>query len=176
MKERKLTHKQLLEVVHYIPSNGLFIRIQSSTRHRAGEVMGTLRNGYICIGVGGKQYYAHRLAIFYMTGMWPKEGVDHINHIKTDNTWANLREATGYDNAQNITLSSRNTSGFNGVTFCKERNKWQAQIKANGKSMILGQFHNIADAIKCRKQANIKYGFHENHGYLVETMKIDGEG
>jgi hypothetical protein len=64
-------------------------------------------------------------------------------------------------------LRKNNKSGFNGVCFDKSKNKWKSSIHFNNKEIHLGRFYNLADAIKCRKQANIKYGFHENHGLNI---------
>ena len=47
------------------------------------------------------------------------------------------------------------SSGIVGVK--NENNKWVASIKTERKSIILGRFDNIEDAIKARKNAEIKY-------------------
>ena len=43
----------------------------------------------------------HRLAWFFMTGAWPTHEIDHINGVKGDNRWTNLRQATRSENMQN---------------------------------------------------------------------------
>jgi hypothetical protein len=48
-----------------------------------------------------------------------------------------------------------NKSGFTGVFLHKATNKWTAQIKIKGKSKHLGLFTELAEAITCRKKANI---------------------
>ena len=52
---------------------------------------------------------------------------------------------------------SNNTSGITGVYWKKDRNKWGARIVVNGKCIYLGYFANKEDAIKIRKEAEIKY-------------------
>ncbi len=46
-------------------------------------------------------YKAHRLAWFYVHGVWPKEQIDHINGDKADNCIANLRLADFSKNQAN---------------------------------------------------------------------------
>jgi len=84
-----------------------------------------------------------------------KEGyiVDHINRNKLDNRKINLRQVNKSMNGFNCKLSKNNTSGYNGVSFDKSKNKWIVQIKKNYKNCVLGRFNNFLDAIKCRKEA-----------------------
>lgn len=57
----------------------------------------------------------------------------------------------------NKRLSSRNKSGITGVSFNKASNKWVANIRIDGKQKYLGMFDCIDDAVKVRKNAEIKY-------------------
>jgi hypothetical protein len=44
------------------------------------------------------------------------------------------------------TLSQRNTSGYRGVSWSAQRNKWVAYGRHNGKSVNLGGYTDIIDA------------------------------
>ena len=57
----------------------------------------------------------------------------------------------------NANLSKNNTSGYTGVTWHKLSQKWQSEIRVDGKKIYLGLFINLEDAIEARKQAEIKY-------------------
>lgn len=57
----------------------------------------------------------------------------------------------------NIKLRSNNISGYTGVGFHKETNKWRAYIQKDNKFITLGLFENKKDAIKARKEAENKY-------------------
>jgi hypothetical protein len=46
----------------------------------------------------------------------------------------------------------------------KTLSKYRAYIMVNRKQIHLGVYEDINDAIAARKQANIDYGFHANHG------------
>jgi len=99
-----------------------------------------------------------------MTGKLPEDQIDHINGDPTDNRWENLRDVTNKENQMNRKLGSNNTSGFVGVYWDNSHDRWRSQIWHNSKKVNIGSFKNKQDAIEARKQANIKYGYHENHG------------
>ena len=61
-------------------------------------------------------------------------------------------------------MKSNNTSGVTGVSWNRKAGKWDAYIKVNGKRINLGYYVDKQDAIKTRRDAEIKHGFHENHG------------
>lgn len=48
-------------------------------------------------------------------------------------------------------------SGVIGVIWKSNRSKWEAQIKAHGKNLFLGQFKNLDDAVKARRDAELEY-------------------
>lgn len=50
-------------------------------------------------------------------------------------------------------ITSRNTSGFVGVTWDKQTRKWLAALMWNGQTFTLGRFENIQDAVNARKTA-----------------------
>jgi hypothetical protein len=75
--------------------------------------------------------------------------VDHIDGNPLNNCRSNLRLATNSQNQQNRKLRDPVTlSRFKGVTFHKQRNKWQASLKLDGKSYYLGLFDAEIDAAK----------------------------
>ena len=100
-----------------------------------------------------KRIYMHMAIIPQKTGLV----TDHINMNSLDNRKCNLRIVTRSVNQINRGLQSNNTSGYKGVTWNKKSNKWQAQIKLNGKHILLGYFKNIKDAVTSRKNAELIY-------------------
>ena len=163
-----LTQEQLKEILHYCPETGIFTRKIKTSHKKVGQVFGCKgRAGYLSSSIDGKVYKSHRLAFLYMTGSFPLEQVDHINQVKHDNRWENLRDVTAGENLKNQSMQRRNTSGCTGVRWDEARQKWNAQISADGKMKWLGRFDCIDDAIKVRRAAEIKYGYHENHGLTV---------
>lgn len=116
----------------------------------------------------GKNYIEHRLiwALYYKK--WPPKEmyIDHINGNYLDNTIDNLRLVTPRQNSMNKRLSSSNKTGVHGVgkNSTRYNKQWSAYITVKGKQYNLGSFYNFDDAVKARKKAEKKYGFHENHG------------
>jgi len=97
--------------------------------------------GYIQNQIGLKFYRAHRLIMLAFAGESDKD-VDHINRIKTDNRFENLRYVTPNENQWNRD-SVDNAKGY---SWEKERNKWKATIRINGKTKHLGYFEKEEDA------------------------------
>jgi len=84
--------------------------------------------------------------------------VDHIiTENKNDNRKQNLRITTQAKNSLNHKLSTNNTSGITGISWHSKGNCWIAYIGVKRKFIYLGYYKNIKDAIKVRKEAEIKY-------------------
>ena len=161
-----INQKELKKLLRYDPNTGIFIWIKKTClKVVVGKTAGTLSaKGYIVITIRGKLYRAHRLAWLDVYGVWPKDQIDHINHIKDDNRIENLREASQQDNCKNRSISKANKSGVIGVSWVKEYRSWKATAWLNGKAVSLGQFRDKFDAICARKSFENKHGYHENHG------------
>jgi hypothetical protein len=145
----ELTQERLKELLHYDPETGHFTwRVTRNPRtapfdSRAGSPN---RKGYILIRIDGIRRLAHRLAFLYMTGGASPEFVDHINRVKDDNSWGNLRPATSRDNQGNVGVRSDNTSGHRGVTWHKRLGKWQAYGARDGRRIYLGYYTSLEEA------------------------------
>lgn len=140
----------------------LIWNVTNSPRAKKGTIAGCKqKNGYIVVRVDKILYYAHRIIWEMHFGKIP-EGmeVDHINHIRHDNRIENLRLVTHRDNCRNQSKRKTNTSGFSGVWFSKEKQKFVGEV-LNKK---LGYFSSSIDAYNTVAN-ELKYkGFHHNHG------------
>jgi hypothetical protein len=83
--------------------------------------------------------------------------IDHINRNRLDNRKCNLRYVTITQNNINKNKQSNNTSGYTGISWDKEKNKWMAYINISGKTKFLGYFSDINEAVKIRQEAEQKY-------------------
>ena len=142
-----MTHDDLLRWFHYDPETGDWTRLAKQGRGiRRSKQVGTLCNGYHTITIDRKQYKAHVLAWFYMTGEWPSRQVDHRDNSPLNNIWSNLRLATNAENGQNRHRPSRNNkSGYLGVSR-SSRHRWRATISDGEKQVVLGHFDTPEEA------------------------------
>jgi hypothetical protein len=137
-----LTQARLKELLHYSPETGEFVwLVRTANRIKVGNKAGSSDNrGYVVTMIDGKTYKNHRLAFLYMEGSLPSLGVDHINGLKNDNSWANLRQATQAQNTQNMALPRNNTTGFKGVSWHECTKSYTASVTAFGKRNIIHNF------------------------------------
>lgn len=162
-----LTTERVRELFNYDESTGLFTRIKDVARRpeaRAGHVLsGVQSNGYMRVMVDGESVLLHRLALIYM-GISIDGQVDHIDGDRRNNRIENLRVVSHQENGRNVKVPSNNKSGVIGVCWDSFNGKWYAQIKSGGKNIFLGRFDDLCEAKKARLSAELKFGFHENHG------------
>lgn len=139
--------ERLVERLSYAPETGEFTWLQrTGGQCKVGAEAGSVsRLGYRVITIDRIPYGAHRLAFLFMTGSIPTM-VDHINGNKSDNRWTNLRPADHRLNGENQRQAQRHTLGrLLGVARHKG-GRWQAQIKACGKTHYLGLHATAEDA------------------------------
>lgn len=164
-----ITQERLKELFYYNPQFGIFVRkVSTSTNAKVGDIAGHLNvNGYIRMSVDCKAYQAHRLVFLYMNGEFPEHQVDHIKGVRADNRWSQLTAATDTENQKNAKKRIDNTSGITGIYWHKSRKKWMPRISIDGKQRHLGRFTDFFEACCIRKSAELKHGYHENHGRKV---------
>jgi len=144
-----LTAERLRSILSYDPTTGVFTWRQHRRRSEIGRPAGceSKKSGYILIGIDGRLYYAHRLAWLYAHGAWPLGIIDHRDTNRSNNRIRNLRDTSRSVNQQNIRKPrSHGTSGYLGVTWHRQVEKWLAQIQVNGRNRSLGLFDDPAEA------------------------------
>lgn len=139
MKANEISYERAKEVFQLETDTGrLFWRTDTSIRAR-GEAGYTNSRGYRVVMVDGKNHRAHRLVWLLVHGNLPKNDVDHINGVRSDNRPKNLREATRSENNQNRRSPSPGSNApYLGVTWDAPTGKWRAQISANKRHKYLG--------------------------------------
>jgi hypothetical protein len=130
-------------------NTGRFCKVDKEDYEKIKNMVWYEDNGYAKATVDGHHIRMHRLIMDTPSDMF----VDHINHDTLDNRKANLRNVTPAQNAMNTRPRSNNR----GVSWCKITKKWHAQISVGGKTISLGRFSDMSEAIKKRKEAEEKY-------------------
>lgn len=163
--EKYLSVDFVKERLDYDEYTGNFIWKVAKGGKRVGDVAGSINDqGYCLIRLNKVIYRAHRLAWLVMTGCLPKGEIDHIDGDRSNNSWSNLRDVSRIENKRNQGRSTTNSSGHSGVMWYKASEKWHSQITVEGRSIHLGYYDDVNDAIKARKDAEKYYGFHSTHG------------
>lgn len=156
-----LTQEHLKWLLTYDSETGIWLwNHPPGYKLRQGDMAGTLRaDGYRRIAIEHRRYYSAQLAFLYMTGEWPKEQVDHINRVRDDDRWVNLREASWGQNMANQGIQRNNTSGYRGVSWSFNQAKWDARF--GGKR--IGLFEDIEEAAQAydtyARQKHGEYAF-----------------
>lgn len=156
----KLTPSQapLLELLSYNSLTGIV------TYRDSGKEAGSVTSdGYLRFKRRGHTWPMHRI-IFKMVYGVDCDRIDHENHNRLDNRLKNLRNVDDIGNLRNRSKFKNNTSGVMGISFITSRQKWQASICSEGKNVNLGQYNTKEEALSVRKQAELDYGYHPNHG------------
>ena len=113
-------------------------------------------HGYGQISFDGRMRTTHRLAYELTCGPIPAGLlVDHICRVKTCIRIDHLRLATKKQNAENIALHGRGSSGVRGVKWDASRNKWAASLCHHGRTINLGRYSSIAEAAEAVRVARL---------------------
>jgi len=143
-----------------------------NARH-AGKKAGSLHSkGYLSTQIFCRRYFIHRIVFAIHNGRWPKDQIDHINGVRTDNRIENLRDVSNSENMQNqrAATKSNKTSGLLGVSWHKACGKWRAQIRVDGKSTEIGFYadkHEAHDAyLRAKRDMHKAYSIGECSGRM----------
>lgn len=151
-----LTAEIARQALSYDPDSGSLTWLISRGTVKAGSKVCRVSNrGYLTVKIFGKTYQAHRVAWLIVHGEWPIT-IDHINRQRTDNRLVNLRNATQQQNMCNVPRKRTNTSGVRGVSWHSQSEKWQVEVKADGKRYYLGSYQDIELAELVASEGRLK--------------------
>jgi hypothetical protein len=141
----------VLSILNYNKDTGLFTWVNQRNKNKRKQYVGYVsENGYIIISIPEGNYRAHRLAWLMYYGKWPKNDIDHINGIRTDNRICNLREVTRRENLQN--MAKHRNGKLPGATRVGDR--YQSQIQVGKKTIFLGMYDTEMEAHLAYRLAN----------------------
>jgi hypothetical protein len=147
-----ITQSELKEILDYDKNTGIFTckKKRKGTKGLGRRAGSKRKDGYCVIRIGGKDYYAHRLAWLYVYGYFPENYLDHKNRDPYDNRISNLREVSPSCNLRNTGNPCDNKTGVKGVYLNKKWNMWNAGVRVNGKTKHLGYYKDFEDAVCAR--------------------------
>lgn len=145
----------------YIPlTRGLFALVDDAdydwlSRYKWYAHHGGSQRGFYAVRMSARA--AGRRNILMHCEIIGVKGIDHINHNGLDNRRKNLRQASTAQNIANQRLSVRSSSGFKGVSFYRDRQKWGAFITPQKNRIYLGAFSSPEAAARAYDTAAQKY-------------------
>lgn len=166
LNEAMIPIEYLRTQLSYDPETGILRWLVTRGPAKKGREAGWLdkTNGYRSIKINRHPLKAHRIAWALHTGAWPTDEIDHIEGIRDDNRIEKLRDSSRPENSKNMARPFNNISGVIGVSWDNKAQRWISTIMVNFTNINLGRFHSFEEAVAARQAAEIKYGFHENHG------------
>lgn len=81
-----ISYDQLISVLHYNKSTGNFTWLKNGKS--AGYI--DKDTGYVKLMIDGKNYYAHKLAEFYINRIYPENSTTHKDGNRSNNKWSNI--------------------------------------------------------------------------------------
>lgn len=147
MKSNKTIPLNISEYIKLDPDSPSYLSWVEHPRFKTWEgkhissirkpVNGKYTEGYR-VQLNGITYWAHRLVYFLIHGVDPCDYlVEHKDTNPSNNSPDNLRLGTESQNRHNVGRFSSNTSGFKGVTWHKNKNRWQGCVRLFGKSIYV---------------------------------------
>ena len=175
IERRLVTYEDVHELFNYDKDTGeLTWKVQINPRAPVGKDAGYVNGrGYRVVKIFGTMYPVHRIIFLFVEGFFPEFEVDHINRVRTDNRWCNLRHVTINCNKYNRVRSRTVLGKINGVSLKKGRKgtPYEVYITINRTYYYLGTYNNLLEAACHRYAAEQCLGIdymltHESSAYL----------
>lgn len=165
-----ITTQEVRRLLDYNQETGDLIWKRDGGARVKGSIAGHVKKNesgksYLAITIRGVPFQAHRLAFLWMGEDLPEQ-VDHDDGNGLNNAWINLNRSNQNNNSKNCKLKNNNSSGIPDVCFEGKKGLWRVRISLNRKRISLGRYKNFFDACCARKSAELKYGYHCNHGSI----------
>lgn len=137
IKKNRVIPQSVSERLLYLPHTG---QLFWKDGPRKGKEAGWLdTHGYLLTRVEGQLLRNHHIVWFINTGHWPDSELDHIDRVRSNNRFENLRLSDRKGQGANQTLQTRRIGKWKGVHKTSS-GKYGVKIKVNGVQITgLGQ-------------------------------------
>lgn len=139
-------------------------RIAIWNKRYAGQPVGRMNatgHTQVTLTLDGVAHYstAQRVIWAMHHGKWPDPEieVDHRHRVPSDNAINGLRLATKSQNMQNRGLNRNSSTGFKGVSYRADMQKYLARIHVDSRQMHLGGFSTAEEAARAYDAAAITH-------------------
>lgn len=141
----------LLDKFTYCPISGTLSHNKGYSNFiKAGDYAGSYRkDGYLQVKVSSKAYLVHHICYYMHTGEMP-EYIDHLNKIRSDNRFINLRSCTHAENMKNKSDYSNNITGERNISYHSRDCVYEVKFKVDGKQHYVGRSKTLEGAIAIR--------------------------
>lgn len=156
--------ERLLQALTFDFDTGIVTWREPGPKRRVGQEAGWVCKGYRQITLDYQTMLTQRAIWAVYHGKWPDGIIDHRDGNPLNNRIKNLRPATPVESSINRKTQSNNTSGFKGVYFHKQNQRWQARITIGRKTRSLGLFDTPEEASAAYQSASITV-----HGDFART-------
>ncbi|MDE2099026.1 MAG: HNH endonuclease [Patescibacteria group bacterium] len=149
---KRITQQRLKYLFEYDPLTGALIHKHGYKKgRRAGYVS---KQGYRSLKIDARTVPSGVVVWIYVTGKAPKHQIDHINMMRGDDRFENLREATRSQNCTNR-IRAKNSTGFRGVK--RNKNRYMAGLVKEQKAYHFGTFDSAEEAARVYDKYAKKY-------------------
>ncbi len=169
-----------IQEIKYIKSKGIYYDYESGRfKNNLQEFIDTSfdKYGYRCIKINNKTYKAHRLAHMFVGIDLLDFEVDHINNIRGDNRWENLRLVSRGENQANSLIRVDSTSGVKGLSYHKTKRMWVGRVQHDRVRYEVSSRDRDTSIKKLNELRDKLHGVYSNKGYneLLEVKNIHAE-
>ena len=174
-----IPNKPSQEVLDLLTANYTYVRDAGHVfNNRTGNpALATEKRGYLVVKpyVNNKQvtFKAHHVVWFFEYNEWPTSSLDHIDGVKTNNHYTNLRLVTQRENIQAYRRSQKSSSSYQGVSWRKDMKKWGSYIRIKDKKKYLGAFTCELEAARAYDKALVGLGLKPVNVEIMKALQND---
>jgi hypothetical protein len=167
------------EVLDHLTANYTYDRDEGHVfNNRKGKpALGVNSVGYLSVQlfINSKRFNlrTHHVVWFFEYGEWPTQSLDHIDGVKTNNNYANLRLVTHRENLQAYCMTQNTSSLYQGVHWAKENKKFRSRIVIEGEKKSLGYYTCELEAARAYDKALVGMGLKPVNVEIMKELKKD---